>query len=91
MQMANEIAQLNVLEFVPANPLPVLSLYPRRAMSSIAAVLFSSFPQKDSVTGMVNWFFVPEYTTLTQKQDKKTQTQNQELFPSYCPPGGLSI
>lgn len=42
----------------------VFSLKPRRAIFSTTAFLFSSLPQKDSVTGMLNLFFVPEYTTL---------------------------
>lgn len=45
--------------------LPLLfSLYPRRAIRSVTADLFSSFPQKESITGMLKAFCVPECTTL---------------------------
>lgn len=36
-----------------APPSPGFSLNPRRASFSITANLFSSFPQKDSITGML--------------------------------------
>lgn len=43
---------------------PLFSLYPRRAIKSVTADLFSSFPQKESITGMLKAFCVPECTTL---------------------------
>lgn len=43
---------------------PLFSLYPRRAIKSATADFFSSFPQKESVTGMLKAFCVPWCTTL---------------------------
>lgn len=66
----SEIRQQSYFVFVPVGPPPpVFSLYPRRAIISVTVDFFSSFPQKDSITGMVKEFFVPECTTLTQDQD----------------------
>lgn len=69
-QETSEIRQQSDFVFVPVGPPPpAFSLYPWRAIISVTVDLFSSFPQKDSITGMVKEFFVPECTTLTQAQD----------------------
>lgn len=85
-QEASEIGWSRM--FVPVALLtPVFSLYPRRAMLSITAFLLSSFPQKDSITGMVNEFFVPECTTLTQQRDNDIHTNTK----SHCNHGGPEL
>lgn len=57
---------------VPSDLLPaVFSLNPQRAKYSITVFLFTSFPQKDNITGIQNLLFFPEGTTLTSNETKK--------------------
>lgn len=63
---------MDAIDLTPFSPVslisPGFSLYPCRASLSITADLFSSLPQKDNITGMLNVLFVPEWTTLMQKK-----------------------
>lgn len=71
---------MDMIQFIPDVPLsPRFSLNPRRASFTVTADLFSSLPQKDSITGMLKALFVPEWTTLTQEQGNETQTNGREL------------
>lgn len=56
-QKQNKVNGMNAVDerpFIPiVPPSPGFSLNPRRASFSITANLFSSLPQKDSITGML--------------------------------------